>query len=123
MDWNLERFVLMAGGHLDKELKDHTHFQALGHSKGNLNGAFGHTTYPPRPPSRHRKNGGIRARTRCAHPQGSRRISQDSRDLDAVRGGIWSLPSTYSWLLTSNRSLSDFLAGTIHIIFGTCIKS
>ena len=45
MDRDLERFVLVAGGHLDRQLKYFTRFPALGHSKGNLNGVFGGSTY------------------------------------------------------------------------------
>lgn len=73
--------------------------------------------------SRHCKNGGIGARTRSSHPQGSWRLPQDSRDLDAVRGGhpVTQLSIT-SWLLISNRSLSDFLAGTPTFVL-VCLSS
>lgn len=67
-----------------RSLRYYIRFLALGHSKGNLNGTsdrFADLVYPL---SRHRENGGIRARTSRAHPQGSWGLFEDPRDLDAV---------------------------------------
>lgn len=68
VDWNLERFVLTACGHLTKPLKDHTHPLALGHSKGNLSCVFSRSADLVCPFSRHCENGGIGARASRAHP-------------------------------------------------------
>lgn len=59
-------------------------WKALGHSKGDLNGTSDRLADLVYPLSRHRENGGVRARTSRTHPQGSWGLFEDPRDVDAV---------------------------------------
>lgn len=66
--------------------------------------------------SRHRQNDRFSTRPRACHPSGARRLSQNSRNMDALRGERYSLPSIPS---SSRFARSPFAChdGMYHIHF------